>query len=544
MIRLPISNPRLSSSKVQAVPCVPPPGSFADAKASPPYLPGEIIDNKYRLLRPAGQGGMGAVWVGHNVVLDVHVAIKLIGLSSTKNAELLSERLLQEARAAARLGHPAIVRVFDFGRTRRGDPFVVMELVHGETLANLLDRQARLAAIEAVQMMLPIADALAAAHNKGIVHRDVKPENVILANDEAGRLQPKLLDFGIASMVETDNKLTLDGAVLGTPDYMSPEQARGAVDIDHRTDVWSFSVVLYELLTGRLPFAGKNYNSLLGAIIHDHPTPILEYAAGDDQLWRVLERGLRKRAGERWETMRVMGEALALWLYERGVREDACAVSLKTSWLDSGLSGVRIEVASVPAAFDAPLSRGLSGGHSRSSTSEPRREPQAAFGERTSFDGRAYAPEPPPLPLVPITGTRLGSSRRRRSLGLALGIGLALTTVLVLAAKSGSSVGDSSPSSPESSLNSQMATRISAPSANSATSAVAPMTRRPPSAQRPRAKRASRSSAKPRTAAASTRNRAPLAAKRPPAVSPAKALPQTEPRRATASKSKEDDFGF
>jgi serine/threonine-protein kinase len=298
------------------------------------------------LVRPLGEGGMGTVWVAHNVVLDVNVAIKLINMSEG-NSGRSSERLLQEARAAARLGHPAIVRVFDFGRTRRGDPFVVMELIRGVPLSDHADHEHRLPAIRAVQLMLPIADALSAAHSKGIVHRDVKPENVILSTDEAGRIQPKLLDFGIASMVEIDRKLTLEGTVLGTPDYMSPEQARGAQDLDHRSDVWSFSVMLYELLTGKLPFGGRNYNALLWSIIHDAPMPTTERAAGDKQLWRVIERGLRKQPNDRWESMRVMGEALALWLYERGVREDVCAASLKTSWLDAGLAGVRIEVPSV-----------------------------------------------------------------------------------------------------------------------------------------------------------------------------------------------------
>jgi eukaryotic-like serine/threonine-protein kinase len=320
------------------------------------YLPGEIIENKYRLVRALGEGGMGTVWIAHNVVLDVQVAIKLIRLD-IGSSQRMTERLLQEARAAARLGHPGIVRVFDFGVTRHGDPFVVMELLHGETLADLISRESRLSAINAVQLLLPIADALATAHGKGIVHRDVKPENIFIARDESERRQPKLLDFGIASFVESGSKLTLAGAVLGTPDYMSPEQARGENDTDHRTDVWSFCVVLYELLTGRVPFNGSNYNALLRAIINDRPPSIVSHAAGDQQLWQIIERGLRKTANQRWDTMRVLGEALALWLYERGVREDVCAASLKTAWLESGLSGVRIEVGSEPNISTAAQDR-------------------------------------------------------------------------------------------------------------------------------------------------------------------------------------------
>jgi serine/threonine-protein kinase len=248
------------------------------------------------------------------------------------------------------LGHPAIVRVFDFGRTRHGDPFVVMEQLHGETLAQLLTRDSRLPAIRAVQIMLPIADALAAAHAKGVVHRDVKPDNVFLARDESGRLQPKLLDFGIALLIESHRKLTLDSSVLGTPDYMSPEQAQGRTDIDIRTDVWSYCVMLYELVTGRTPFTGSNYNALLFAISTLEPQPITDYAAGDRELWCLLDHGLRKTPEERWESIRALGEALALWLYDRGIREDACAASLKTTWLEAGLTGIRIELGPEPTS--------------------------------------------------------------------------------------------------------------------------------------------------------------------------------------------------
>jgi eukaryotic-like serine/threonine-protein kinase len=297
------------------------------------YLPGEIVDGKYRLVRPLGRGGVGRVWVAHHLVLDVQVGLKIIHGDAEGGAHQ-GARLLQEARAAARLGHPAIVRIFDFGETRHRDPFVAMELLSGETLADALGRQGRMPAIRAIQLMLPIADALAVAHAKGVVHRDVKPENIFLARDEAGRTQPKLLDFGIAR-VESNLELTLQGVVLGTPQYMSPEQARGDSGVDQRTDIWSFCVVLYELTAGCLPFSGENYNALLQAIIHQQPVSLSTLAAGDRELWQLLERGLQKEPSDRWETMRALGEALAGWLYERGVREDACAASLKTSWLES-----------------------------------------------------------------------------------------------------------------------------------------------------------------------------------------------------------------
>lgn len=290
---------------------------------------------------------MGTVWVAQNTVLQVSVAVKLIALGDQEDANENAERLLREARAAARLDHPAIVRVFDFGRTNHGDPFIVMELLHGESLADILARDSRMTGVQAVRAMLPIADALASAHDKGVVHRDVKPENVILSTTEDGRTQPKLLDFGIASLQEKstritqEKRLTREGSVVGTPAYMSPEQAMGKADLDQRTDVWSFGVMLYELTTGRLPFDADNYNALLYEIINQRPEPVTAHAAGDDELWQVIEVALRKKPEERWGSMHAFGEALALWLVDRGVSDDICAASLRSTWLESTSAATR-----------------------------------------------------------------------------------------------------------------------------------------------------------------------------------------------------------
>lgn len=293
-----------------------------------PYRPGEIIDEKYILIRKIGEGGMGAVWIAHNSVLDVHCAVKLIEAGSKQ----VAERLLDEARAAARLGHSAIVRVLDYGETGRGDPFIAMELLDGEDLAQLMERQGRLPAVEAVQMLLPIGHALAAAHAKGIVHRDVKPENIFLARDEVASTQPKLLDFGIVRVEHSNRRLTIDGSVLGTPDYMSPEQARGE-EINGQTDLWSFGVVLYELICGRRPFDGDNYNALMYAIINAEPQSLTERGVADEELSAIVQRALRKSQEERWPSMRDLGEELALWLESKGVTEDITGTSLRRSWL-------------------------------------------------------------------------------------------------------------------------------------------------------------------------------------------------------------------
>lgn len=324
--------------------------SIPDFKSSTALRKGELVANKYRLVRQIGEGAMGAVWIAKNEVLDVDIAIKFMRIDSPRaDPSNMAKRLLQEARAAARLGHPAIVRVFDFGQMEDNTPFIVMELLKGEPLSALLNREGKLEVTRALQMMLPIADALATAHGRGIVHRDIKPENIFIASDEYGRLQPKIVDFGIARFSEGSGTLTRSGALLGTPDYMSPEQARGEPDIDHRVDVWALSVVLYELMSGCRPFGqeGSNYLAVLRAIVHDPVRPILDFNVGDKALWVIIERGLRKRRQERWDTMRVFGESLALWLYERGIREDAFGASLKTGWLQAGIDGVKIDTSSM-----------------------------------------------------------------------------------------------------------------------------------------------------------------------------------------------------
>jgi len=325
-----------------------------------PYRPGEIVDEKYILIRKIGEGGMGTVWVAHNSVLDVHCALKMIEAGSKQ----VAERLLDEARAAARLGHPAIVRVLDYGETGRGDPFIAMELLDGEDLAQLMERQGRMPEVEAVQMLLPIAHALAAAHAKGIVHRDVKPENIFLARDDVATTQPKLLDFGIVKVEHSNRRLTMDGSVLGTPDYMSPEQAKGE-EINGQTDLWAFGVVLYELVAGRRPFDGDNYNALMFAIINAEPKSLSEYGVADPELSAIVQRALRKDQAERWPSMRDLGEELALWLESKGLSDDITGTSLRRSWL-ADTESKRIELPPYvrdslrAAAGERPISREVS----------------------------------------------------------------------------------------------------------------------------------------------------------------------------------------
>jgi eukaryotic-like serine/threonine-protein kinase len=372
---------------------------FGEGASSEANVPGKlgvgsVIDGKYRLERLLGEGGMGAVWAAHHLQLDLPVAIKLLRSGPDRN--LLSERLKVEARAAARLVHPAIVRVFDVDTSETGEPYIVMELLEGESFSDLLDR-GRLSGASAVQLLLPIADALALAHAKGILHRDIKPHNVFLERRGEGPLQPKLLDFGIAKLTSgplPSGSLTDTGVLLGSPDYMSPEQARGETNIDYRADIWQFAVVLYEAITQETPFSGENYNALMRAIVEHEPRPLPVDENVDARLADLVTWGLAKAREARPGSIHELGRALAQWLLDRGVTEDVCGQPLEAKWisrsvqrshslvqLDTPAPSLASPLAVTPPRSDTLVSARLSGAAARSNVElvEPGRKRRGAL---------------------------------------------------------------------------------------------------------------------------------------------------------------------
>lgn len=315
---------------------------------------GAVLAGKYRLEALLGEGGMAVVWSAYHLELEVPVAIKLL---RGGQGSRLEQRLRHEARAAARLAHPAIVRVLDASVTEGGDPFIVMELLTGETLTDLVLRE-RPNALRIVQLLLPVIDGLAAAHEQGIVHRDIKPDNVFLAI-EGGQLQPKLVDFGIAKLQGRNvsaPKLTEPGTALGSPSYMSPEQACGQ-DVDYRTDVWSLCVLLYKVIGGKAPFTGSDTRATLDAIL-EHEAPPLPLRAGvDPHLARIIHSGLNKDPAARPASMRGLGQRLARWLLLHGVAVDACGTPLISKWLPSDMPPRSVEGDVVEAARKAAESQ-------------------------------------------------------------------------------------------------------------------------------------------------------------------------------------------
>ncbi len=207
------------------------------------------------------------------------------------------QRFLREARAATKICHPNVVDVLDLDVDRAtGVPYIVQEFLAGESLEAYVDAHAdkRLPVDEVLRILTPVMHALAAAHGLGIVHRDLKPANLLLSFDRAGAPTPKVIDFGIAKLMESHSenlRQTATGTLVGTPSYMSPEQAAGVADLDARTDVWSLGVVFYELLTGALPYEASNYNLLVAKIVYEEPTGI-----GSPATRRSPRRRRRRRA--------------------------------------------------------------------------------------------------------------------------------------------------------------------------------------------------------------------------------------------------------
>ncbi|MEO8548423.1 MAG: serine/threonine-protein kinase [Kofleriaceae bacterium] len=234
--------------------------------------PGTMLDDKYRIDELLAVGGMGAVYVGTHTKLRKRVAIKVLnpGLSSPP----MIERFHREAITASQIGHEGIAQVTDIGTSGQGEPFLVMELLEGESLAHRLKTTGALPIEVACELACAILSPLGAAHRAGIIHRDLKPDNVFLVRQSRGEMV-KLLDFGIsrAAGLEQEFRLTTTGLVLGTPYYMSPEQARGDNVISTATDIYSLGVMLYEMLIGTVPISGDNYNQLMYRVMSGEYTP-------------------------------------------------------------------------------------------------------------------------------------------------------------------------------------------------------------------------------------------------------------------------------
>ncbi len=268
---------------------------------------GDLVAEKYRIERVLGEGGMGRVYEAVNVTTGKHVALKWMLKSGAPHA---MARFAREARAAGRIHHANVVDVYDVVEHGQA-ACLIMELLRGESLSELLDREKQLSIVEAVSIGIEAARGLAASHAEGVVHRDLKPANLFLCTG-GGHSRVKVLDFGISKVTEPNaQSVTQTGAVVGTPQYMSPEQIRGIKDIDHRVDIYALGAVIYEMIAGRAPFENDHVTALLVEIATSEPVDLR--TVRDDvppELAAVVMRALAKSPKERFEDMTAFARAL------------------------------------------------------------------------------------------------------------------------------------------------------------------------------------------------------------------------------------------
>jgi serine/threonine protein kinase len=280
-------------------------------------LVGHVIDGKYHVRRVLGEGGMGTVYEAEHAAINRLVALKVIHpAQATKTVAV--KRFQREARAAGAIGHPNICEVLDFGTLSDGGPYLVMEKLEGSTLAQRIALEGALPVGEVLDAMTQILSGLDAAHSRGILHRDIKPENVFLCARKGHAPLAKLLDFGVSKVIsarfnseEEISDLTKEGTVMGTPFYMSPEQARGERDLDVRVDVYACGVMLYEALTGQRPYFSQTYNVLLAMILDGNAASPRELRPSlSVELERVVMTAMARDRGDRYPSVFELSRAL------------------------------------------------------------------------------------------------------------------------------------------------------------------------------------------------------------------------------------------
>jgi len=357
---------------------------------------------------------MGTVYDALHRMTNRRVAIKVLLPEHATKADSIA-RFQQEARVVASIGHSHICEILDFGSLEDGRPFLVMERLEGQTLGALLEERGRLRYEDVVPLVQQVLFALSAAHAKGVIHRDMKPDNIFITRKPGAKPVAKVLDFGISKAMAEDREveLTRTGMVMGTPYYMAPEQARGDRRLDPRVDVWAVGVILYESISGRRPFVAKNYNALLVEILTSQHPP-LDAPNTPKELEAVVDRALRKRRAERYGSVEELAAALEPFARpaeparpKLGKYVDIGGVQIPVTWEDTGgetpaSGGVKmLDVAALRSAIEAEAAvtggLGRPPGHvaaaTRSSTRSPAPSapPPAVRGTETA----SYPPAPP-----------------------------------------------------------------------------------------------------------------------------------------------------
>lgn len=267
-------------------------------------LDGEVVGGRYRLGKPLGLGGMGAVFQGVHQAMGRPVAIKLLMPELIDSNETI-RRFQQEAQAAAAIARRGVVDILDFDVDERHGPYLVMEHLAGQSLLRRIKTEGKLDLFHALTITVQMTDTLAAVHERGIIHRDLKPANVFLALTEEGEEVVKLLDFGISRVAPSSGAtpLTIPGTILGTPRFMAPEQARCDPDIDHRADLYSVGMILYYALSGVKPFAGHPQQGLMLKVVREGPKPLRELGTAlPEGVYRFVDRAIQRDRERRYQS--------------------------------------------------------------------------------------------------------------------------------------------------------------------------------------------------------------------------------------------------
>ncbi|WP_437662363.1 serine/threonine-protein kinase [Sorangium sp. So ce1182] len=407
-------------------------------------IAGQQVTDTLRLSRPLGQGAMGSVWVADHLTLRTQVAVKFISPAHAQNGDVV-ERFRREATAAAQIKSPHVAQVFDHGVTSDGAPYIVMELLEGEDLKRHMQRLGALPPVEVARIVSQVAKALGRAHQLGIVHRDIKPDNLFLI-DLDGEPFVKVLDFGVAKhIIEGELGMTSTGSVLGTPLYMSPEQFMSSKHVDQRADLWGLGVVAYHAMTGQLPFQAESFGALSVALhngVFAPPSQVRPGLSRAIDAW--MHRALQTNPEARFRSAKEMAEALDVAVFG----------APRASFLSSGeiTATARLPGAEQPAQPAQPGSMNTGSG------------PGAPGVVRDAPSG------PPGRTLGGMATTGIGAKRRAPVVGIA---GAAIAAVALIGAGAYWAASGRAPGDPTALMASTPAAAPSASAAEPSASAAA-----------------------------------------------------------------------